>query len=128
MYVMPRPVVSDVRFAVIRHAVVEGAADTATALLSLPFDHVFFTGSPAVGKQVMAAAAVNLASVTLELGGKSPVIVDATANAYGFFGFKAFSHECAVMSPGPLSALELLFPPYDRAKRRLIELLIKYVT
>ncbi|HEY0939752.1 MAG TPA: aldehyde dehydrogenase family protein [Steroidobacter sp.] len=61
-------------------AVVEGAADTATALLSLPFDHIFFTGSPAVGKVVMAAAARNLASVTLELGGKSPVIVDATAN------------------------------------------------
>ncbi|WP_206606309.1 aldehyde dehydrogenase family protein [Steroidobacter cummioxidans] len=61
-------------------AVVEGAAETATALLSLPFDHIFFTGSPAVGKIVMAAAARNLTSVTLELGGKSPVIVDATAD------------------------------------------------
>ena len=61
-------------------AVVEGAAETATELLSLPFDHIFFTGSPAVGKKVMAAAAVNLASVTLELGGKSPVIVDASAD------------------------------------------------
>src|SRR5690606_661556 len=61
-------------------AVVEGAADTATALLALPFDHIFFTGSPTIGKKVMAAAAHNLASVTLELGGKSPVIVDATAN------------------------------------------------
>ncbi|MES1262918.1 MAG: aldehyde dehydrogenase family protein, partial [Peristeroidobacter soli] len=48
--------------------------------LALPFDHIFFTGSPAVGKKVMAAAAVNLASVTLELGGKSPVIVDAGAD------------------------------------------------
>jgi aldehyde dehydrogenase (NAD+) len=64
-------------------AVVEGAADTATALLSLPFDHIFFTGSPAVGKIVMAAAARNLASVTLELGGKSPVIVDASADLRG---------------------------------------------
>ena len=305
-------------------AVVEGAAETATALLSLPFDHIFFTGSPAVGKIVMAAAARHLASVTLELGGKSPVIVDASAdlrgaaehiiwgkmvnagqtciapdyvyvhrdvadrfvelcrstiaqrygdtdaaieaspdfprmihrrhaervarlideavqsgsqlafggasdadsryvaptllrnvpataqirkeeifgpalpiltfdsldtviaeinagtkplalyvwsksertvqaiatntssgslcvnlclqqfaqhnlpfggvntsgigNAHGFFGFKAFSHERAVMSAGPLSALELLFPPYDARKRRLSELLIKYVT
>jgi aldehyde dehydrogenase (NAD+) len=61
-------------------AVVEGAADTATALLALPFDHIFFTGSPAVGKIVMAAAARNLSSVTLELGGKSPVIVDASAD------------------------------------------------
>ena len=305
-------------------AVIEGAADTATVLLALPFDHIFFTGSPAVGKIVMAAAARNLTSVTLELGGKSPVIVDASAdlrgaaehivwgkmvnagqtciapdhvyvhrdvadrfvdlcrnviaqrygqtddaiksspdfprmihrrhaervarlideavqsgsqiacggtsdvesryvaptllrnvpagarirseeifgpvlpiltfdaldtviadinaapkplalyvwtktertvqavttntssgslcvnlclqqfaqhnlpfggvnnsgigNAHGFFGFKAFSHERAVMSAGPLSALELLFPPYDARKRRLSELLIKYVT
>ncbi len=61
-------------------AVVEGAAETATDLLSRPFDHIFFTGSPAVGKKVMAAAALNLASVTLELGGKSPVIVDASAD------------------------------------------------
>ena len=61
-------------------AVVEGAAQTATELLSLPFDHIFFTGSPAVGKKVMAAAALHLASVTLELGGKSPVVVDASAD------------------------------------------------
>jgi aldehyde dehydrogenase (NAD+) len=64
-------------------AVVEGAAETATALLALPFDHIFFTGSPAVGKIVMAAAARNLTSVTLELGGKSPVIVDASADLRG---------------------------------------------
>jgi aldehyde dehydrogenase (NAD+) len=64
-------------------AVVEGDAQTATALLTLPFDHIFFTGSPAVGKKVMAAAANNLASVTLELGGKSPVIVDAGADLRG---------------------------------------------
>lgn len=67
-------------FAVDEVAVVEGAAEAATALLSLPFDHIFFTGSPSVGKKVMAAAALNLASVTLELGGKSPVVVDSTAN------------------------------------------------
>lgn len=56
-------------------AVVEGGVETATELLSLPFDHIFFTGSPAVGRIVMAAAARHLASVTLELGGRSPVIV-----------------------------------------------------
>src|ERR1041384_3696485 len=60
-------------------AIVEGDAAVATALLALPFDHIFFTGSPAVGKVVMAAAAKNLTKVTLELGGKSPTIVDETA-------------------------------------------------
>ncbi|WP_423822892.1 aldehyde dehydrogenase family protein [Salinisphaera sp. SPP-AMP-43] len=61
-------------------AVVTGAVETAQALLDLPFDHIFFTGSPAVGRHVMAAAAKHLASVTLELGGKSPAIVDRSAN------------------------------------------------
>lgn len=61
-------------------AVVEGEVDVAKALLRQPFDHVFFTGSPGVGKEVMKAAAAHLASVTLELGGKSPTIVDETAN------------------------------------------------
>lgn len=61
-------------------AVVEGGIDVSTYLLSLPVDHIFFTGSSAVGKVVMKAAAANLTSVTLELGGKSPTIIDATAN------------------------------------------------
>ena len=61
-------------------AVFQGDAKVASYLTSLPFNHIYFTGSPAVGKQVMAAAANNLASVTLELGGKSPVIVDSSAN------------------------------------------------
>lgn len=59
-------------------ALIEGDASLATALLELPFDHIFFTGSPQIGKVVMAAAAKNLASVTLELGGKSPAIIDAS--------------------------------------------------
>lgn len=59
---------------------IPGGVATTQALLELPFDHVFFTGSPAVGKIVMTAAARHLASVTLELGGKSPVIVDETAD------------------------------------------------
>jgi aldehyde dehydrogenase (NAD+) len=59
---------------------ITGDTATAQALLDCPFDHIFFTGSPAVGKVVMAAAARHLASVTLELGGKSPVIVDASAD------------------------------------------------
>ncbi|MES2316696.1 MAG: aldehyde dehydrogenase family protein [Pseudomonadota bacterium] len=61
-------------------ALFEGAAATSTALLAMPFDHIFFTGSPAVGKIVMTAAAKHLTSVTLELGGKSPTIIDASAN------------------------------------------------
>lgn len=54
----------------------EGDAEVSTALLKLPFDHIFFTGSTAIGKVVMEAAAKHLSSVTLELGGKSPAIVD----------------------------------------------------
>ncbi|HUR40889.1 MAG TPA: aldehyde dehydrogenase family protein [Verrucomicrobiae bacterium] len=61
-------------------AIFEGAADVSSALLALPFDHIFFTGSPAIGKVVMAAAAKHLTSVTLELGGKSPTIIDDTAD------------------------------------------------
>jgi aldehyde dehydrogenase (NAD+) len=61
-------------------SLIEGGAETAQALLEHAFDHIFFTGSSAVGKLVMAAAARHLASVTLELGGKSPVIVDASAD------------------------------------------------
>lgn len=60
-------------------SVIQGDAEVSRYLTSLPFDHIFFTGSPAVGKLVMKAAAENLTSVTLELGGKSPVIVTASA-------------------------------------------------
>ena len=56
--------------------VVLGDVSLAEKLLELPFDHIFFTGSINVGKKVMAAAAKNLTTVTLELGGKSPVIID----------------------------------------------------
>lgn len=59
---------------------VEGEADVAKELLRFPFDHIFFTGSPAVGRIIMEAAARHLTSVTLELGGKSPTIVDETAD------------------------------------------------
>lgn len=60
--------------------VFEGDVSVATQLLELPFHHIFFTGSTRVGKLVMKAAAENLASVTLELGGKSPVVVDSDAD------------------------------------------------
>lgn len=60
--------------------VVEGEKEEVTALIHAPFDFIFFTGSVAVGKIVMRAASERLTPITLELGGKSPVIVDQTAN------------------------------------------------
>ena len=60
--------------------IVEPGIEAANALLTLPFDHIFFTGSIPVGKKVMVAAAGSLASVTLELGGKSPLVVDESAD------------------------------------------------
>ena len=65
--------------------VVSGGADVAQSLCALPFDHILFTGSTTVGKLVMQAAAQNLTPVTLELGGKSPAIVN-----------KDFDHALAV--------------------------------
>ncbi|SEM72999.1 aldehyde dehydrogenase (NAD+) [bacterium A37T11] len=60
--------------------VVQGAIEENTLLLSLPFDYIFFTGSPNVGKVVMRAAAEQLIPLTLELGGKSPTIVHKDAD------------------------------------------------
>ena len=60
--------------------VLEGGREVASELLRLPWDHIFFTGSPQIGKIVMRAAAEHLSGLTLELGGKSPAIVDDTAN------------------------------------------------
>ncbi|GAC16748.1 aldehyde dehydrogenase family protein [Aliiglaciecola lipolytica] len=62
------------------YVVVEGAVDETTELLKQQFDHIFYTGGEAVGKIVMSAAAKHLTPVTLELGGKSPCIVDNSAN------------------------------------------------
>lgn len=61
-------------------ACIEGDASASQALLKLPFDHIFFTGSTRLGKIVMEAAAKNLTSVTLELGGKSPAIIEESAD------------------------------------------------
>ncbi len=60
------------------HVLLGSAAET-QALVNLPFDYIFFTGSPAVGKSIMSAAANNLVPLTLELGGKSPAVVHADA-------------------------------------------------
>jgi aldehyde dehydrogenase (NAD+) len=61
-------------------AIVEGGVQETTELLKQKLDHIFYTGNGAVGRVVMRAAAENLTPVTLELGGKSPTIVDASAN------------------------------------------------
>lgn len=61
-------------------SVVEGGVEETTALLALPFDHIMYTGNGQVGRIVMAAAAKHLTPVTLELGGKSPVYLDESAD------------------------------------------------
>src|SRR5690606_28954438 len=61
-------------------AVITGDAAVAAEFAGLPFDHLLFTGSTAVAKRVMAAAAQNLVPVTLELGGKSPVFLSRSAD------------------------------------------------
>lgn len=61
-------------------ATVQGDADTAQILTALPFDYILFTGNTEVGRKVMAAASQNLTPVTLELGGKSPVVIDRSAD------------------------------------------------
>jgi len=84
-------------------ALFEGEVSVATALLEQPFNHIFFTGSTRVGKIVMTAAAKHLASVTLELGGKSPVIVDEGADiekiATDLAGAKQFNGGQACICP-----------------------------
>ena len=67
-------------FAADEMAVVTGDAQTGKAFTELPFDHLFFTGSTAVGRMVAQAAAKNLTPVTLELGGKSPAILDPSSD------------------------------------------------
>jgi aldehyde dehydrogenase (NAD+) len=99
-------------------ALFEGGVDVAEALLELPFNHIFFTGSTRVGKIVMAAAAKNLTSVTLELGGKSPVIIDEGADiekvAADLAGAKQFNGGQACICP------DYVFVKEDQ-KDRLVE-------
>ena len=60
--------------------VIQGGVEVSQELLKLPFNHIYYTGGMTVGKIVMKAAADHFASITLEMGGKSPVIIDETAN------------------------------------------------
>jgi aldehyde dehydrogenase (NAD+) len=99
-------------------ALFEGDVSVAQDLLELPFNHIFFTGSTRVGKIVMAAAAQHLATVTLELGGKSPVIIDEGADidkiAADLAGAKQFNGGQACISP------DYVFVPEDK-KNQLVE-------
>ena len=99
-------------------ALFEGGVDVAQALLELPFNHIFFTGSTRVGKIVAEAAAKNLATVTLELGGKSPVIIDDGADidkiAADLAGAKQFNGGQACICP------DYVFVKEDQ-KDRLVE-------
>lgn len=103
-------------------AVFEGDADVSTALLELPFNHIFFTGSPAVGRVVMAAAAKHLASVTLELGGKSPAIVDETADISETAGRlawgKCINNGQTCIAPDYLLVHESVKQPFMQALRQ----------
>jgi len=108
-------------------ALFEGDASVSTELLSLSFDHIFFTGSPAVGKIVMAAAAKNLASVTLELGGKSPVIVDETADiakaANSIMWGKFVNNGQTCIAPDYLYVHEKILPEFvDKSKAAIAKM------
>ena len=67
-------------FPVGEFAVFEGGPEVAQALLALPFNHIYYTGGQRVGRMVMKAAAEHFAGVTLEMGGKNPAIIDASAS------------------------------------------------
>ncbi len=106
-------------------AVFEGDAQVSTALLDMPFDHMFFTGSPAVGKIVMAAAAKHLSSVTLELGGKSPVIVDESADlnkaAKSIMWGKFLNNGQTCVAPDYIYVHERVLPQFLEASKAAIK-------
>ncbi len=108
--------------------VVQGGVEESNALLAQPFDTIFFTGSPTVGRIVMAAAAQNLTPVTLELGGKSPCIIDETADislaarriAFGKIlnaGQTCVAPDYVLIAP---SRKEAFIAAYERAVREML--------
>ena len=101
--------------------VCEGNTDVAQALIELPFQHILFTGSPRVGRIVMEKASRHLTPVTLELGGKSPAIIDETADlnvaarrlAWGKF----FNTGQTCIAPDYALVHEKIFQPFINALR-----------
>ncbi len=108
-------------------SIIEGGVETSTQLLELPFNHVFFTGSPAIGKVVMEAAAKNLASVTLELGGKSPTIIDETANvdmaARRIMWAKFFNNGQTCIAPDYVFVHEKVKDDYFQKSKKYLDVL-----
>lgn len=106
-------------------AVFEGDYRVSQMLLEKPFDNIFFTGSPSVGKIVMQEAARNLATVTLELGGKSPVIIDSSADLDEAAKRVAWG-KCLNAGQTCVAPDYLLIP--EEKKEEFIELMTKYIT
>ncbi len=108
-------------------AVVQGGAQVGAAFAGLPFDHLFFTGSTAVGRKVMLAAAQNLTPVTLELGGKSPCVIGPDAKlaeaALRIAAAKLFNAGQSCIAPDyvlvPRDKLEDFVTAYGAAARKL---------
>ncbi len=114
------------KFSLDKIAVVTGEVEMASAFSSLKFDHLFFTGSTQVGKLVMQAAANNLVPVTLELGGKSPAIIDddidlKTAVTRLILGKTLNSGQTCV-------APDYVFCPQDKVADLCAELQRRYLT
>lgn len=106
-------------------AIVLGGVDTAQALLDLPFDHIFFTGSSRVGQVVMRKAAEHLTSVTLELGGKTPAILDRSADveraAEAIMWGKFLNAGQTCLAPDYLLLPAGLADPFVAAARRVLD-------
>jgi len=108
-------------------AVFGGGVEMAQAFCALPLDHIVFTGSPAIGKEVMRAASANLTPVTLELGGKSPAIVGRSASleaaARSIAHGKAFNAGQACVAPDyalvPSERLDAFVAATARAFRQM---------
>jgi aldehyde dehydrogenase (NAD+) len=103
---------------------VKGEHSLSDYLLDFPFDYIFFTGSPAVGKKVMTKAAVNLTPVTLELGGKNPCVVAADANL-------SFAAKRIASGKFLNAGQTCIAPDYllidSKVKDRFLELLVKEI-
>lgn len=100
-------------------AVFEGGPEVAQELLTLPFNHIYYTGGQRVGRLVMKAAADNFAAVTLEMGGKNPVIVDSSAaidNAARKIAWGRIANAGQVcVAPDYVLAHEAVFAPFVQA-------------
>ncbi len=105
-------------------AIVGGDANIAAKFCSLPFNHLFFTGSGAVGKLVMKSAAENLVPVTLELGGKSPAIIDSTMDIAS--AVSRFILGKTLNSGQTCVAPDYIFCPREKCQQLINEISVRY--